>query len=117
MRRRPPRSTRTDTLFPYTTLFRSVHPDAHADVDAQLGGDAGQRLLHAQRGSNGALGVVLVGQRRTEERHDGVADDLVDPASERLDVGDEPPEAAVHEVLDLIRLAPLRPRRVAAQVG
>src|SRR3546814_5582789 len=27
MRRRPPRSTRTDTLFPYTTLFRSV--DGH----------------------------------------------------------------------------------------
>src|SRR3546814_5715272 len=31
MRRRPPRSTRTDTLFPYTTLFRSpggpiLHP-------------------------------------------------------------------------------------------
>src|SRR3546814_8718308 len=24
MRRRPPRSTRTDTLFPYTTLFRST---------------------------------------------------------------------------------------------
>src|SRR3546814_12868490 len=27
MIRRPPRSTRTDTLFPYTTLFRS--PDRH----------------------------------------------------------------------------------------
>src|SRR3546814_973885 len=28
MIRRPPRSTRTDTLFPYTTLFRSQHfPD------------------------------------------------------------------------------------------
>src|SRR3546814_2572439 len=26
MIRRPPRSTRTDTLFPYTTLFRSYHP-------------------------------------------------------------------------------------------
>src|SRR3546814_702467 len=25
MIRRPPRSTRTDTLFPYTTLFRSFH--------------------------------------------------------------------------------------------
>src|SRR3546814_6918509 len=25
MKRRPPRSTRTDTLFPYTTLFRSVY--------------------------------------------------------------------------------------------
>src|SRR3546814_8576661 len=28
MRRRPPRSTRTDTLFPYTTLFRSVQAGA-----------------------------------------------------------------------------------------
>src|SRR3546814_994893 len=28
MIRRPPRSTRTDTLFPYTTLFRSKFPDA-----------------------------------------------------------------------------------------
>src|SRR3546814_15989973 len=29
MRRRPPRSTRTDTHFPYTTLFRSgVRPEA-----------------------------------------------------------------------------------------
>src|SRR3546814_20767276 len=30
MIRRPPRSTRTDTLFPYTTLFRSCEvPDDH----------------------------------------------------------------------------------------
>src|SRR3546814_4787797 len=27
MIRRPPRSTRTDTLFPYTTLFRSISDD------------------------------------------------------------------------------------------
>src|SRR3546814_3440889 len=27
MIRRPPRSTRTDTLFPYTTLFRSLEDD------------------------------------------------------------------------------------------
>src|SRR3546814_2442518 len=33
MIRRPPRSTRTDTLFPYTTLFRSLVPaDEHAVV-------------------------------------------------------------------------------------
>src|SRR3546814_1635656 len=37
MTRRPPRSTRTDTLFPYTTLFRSdgaatpLHPRRAAD--------------------------------------------------------------------------------------
>src|SRR3546814_5037568 len=29
MIRRPPRSTRTDTLFPYTTLFRSANVSAH----------------------------------------------------------------------------------------
>src|SRR3546814_7865656 len=31
MIRRPPRSTRTDTLFPYTTLFRSGHADRLAE--------------------------------------------------------------------------------------
>src|SRR3546814_4923215 len=30
MIRRPPRSTRTDTLFPYTTLFRSTSPASSA---------------------------------------------------------------------------------------
>src|SRR3546814_10757756 len=39
MIRRPPRSTRTDTLFPYTTLFRS-----HVD-DARLAGDL---VLHLE---------------------------------------------------------------------
>src|SRR3546814_4262515 len=34
MIRRPPRSTRTDTLFPYTTLFRSVERK-----QVRLGGD------------------------------------------------------------------------------
>src|SRR3546814_11622763 len=33
MIRRPPRSTRTDTLFPYTTLFRSDGVDADADSE------------------------------------------------------------------------------------
>src|SRR3546814_6373708 len=34
MIRRPPRSTRTDTLFPYTTLFRSPPPTRRASTDA-----------------------------------------------------------------------------------
>src|SRR3546814_8726191 len=32
MIRRPPRSTRTDTLFPYTTLFRSTAPRPHRNI-------------------------------------------------------------------------------------
>src|SRR3546814_8356842 len=38
MIRRPPRSTRTDTLFPYTTLFRSSHGVADRLVAWSVGG-------------------------------------------------------------------------------
>src|SRR3546814_18795241 len=41
--RRPPRSTRTDTLFPYTTLFRSVR---RPDRDRRFGC---ARQAHASR--------------------------------------------------------------------
>src|SRR3546814_15051136 len=34
MIRRPPRSTRTDTLFPYTTLFRSLRRGAGGELGA-----------------------------------------------------------------------------------
>src|SRR3546814_18129690 len=37
MKRRPPRSTRTDTLFPYTTLFRSVKFETEGGVTALFG--------------------------------------------------------------------------------
>src|SRR3546814_5066905 len=49
MIRRPPRSTRTDTLFPYTTLFRSGHPSV---LDFHRG--AGVREYRRPR--NGAPG-------------------------------------------------------------
>src|SRR3546814_7663549 len=41
MRRRPPRSTRTDTLFPYTTLFRSPAQAARARHAVDARGRAG----------------------------------------------------------------------------
>src|SRR3546814_14060658 len=54
MIRRPPRSTRTDTLFPYTTLFRSLDadvPDVLADVvvemDTESGGEHDPEILAA----------------------------------------------------------------------
>src|SRR3546814_13403886 len=44
MIRRPPRSTRTDTLFPYTTLCRSAdHHEAVEDRDARQGDEAHRR--------------------------------------------------------------------------
>src|SRR3546814_18116365 len=44
MIRRPPRSTRTDTLFPYTTLFRSPRAAKLGEDDAvsQRAADAGE---------------------------------------------------------------------------
>src|SRR3546814_5727026 len=44
MIRRPPRSTRTDTLFPYTTLFRSIYPRVDCERRGQkvIGGSAFQ---------------------------------------------------------------------------
>src|SRR3546814_2600815 len=39
MIRRPPRSTRTDTLFPYTTLFRSLDRAAGKGLGGQLADD------------------------------------------------------------------------------
>src|SRR3546814_2927595 len=65
MIRRPPRSTRTDTLFPYTTLFRS-HP-AHAvivadhDLVALIGIRGGSGELLLERGGDR---VAIVEQRR-----------------------------------------------------
>src|SRR3546814_2781263 len=41
MIRRPPRSTRTDTLFPYTTLFRSR--DGREEADALLQRNSGDQ--------------------------------------------------------------------------
>src|SRR3546814_4191843 len=69
MIRRPPRSTRTDTLFPYTTLFRSP--------DRRLG--AARRALPSHRGPSeladaglrhGSAGFAhRAGARRRSEEH------------------------------------------------
>src|SRR3546814_11210761 len=41
MLRRPPRSTRTDTLFPYTTLFRSLDTRVRGFADHRIAGGSG----------------------------------------------------------------------------
>src|SRR3546814_15188467 len=48
MQRRPPRSTRTDTLFPYTTLFRSDRRRHGASWPPQ---SAGQRTWQVAEGT------------------------------------------------------------------
>src|SRR3546814_17261808 len=64
MIRRQPRSTRTDTLFPYTTLFRSdrpvVEPHGVGEDDAPLGHDIqNDGLVHMPRPARLARRRVL----------------------------------------------------------
>src|SRR3546814_3688818 len=69
MIRRPPRSTRTDTLFPYTTLFRSRHHAAaglqHARIDAHEGQRTDIGVVHdLERQRRERCGVVGLARRR-----------------------------------------------------
>src|SRR3546814_19600452 len=61
MIRRPPRSTRTDTLFPYTTLFRSLS-------GAPLAALALQRLRDFRAASGGRVPLIGVGGIATPEQ-------------------------------------------------
>src|SRR3546814_17068079 len=59
MIRRPPRSTRTDTLFPYTTLFRSVLDMRVAQQEVGIDRAFGGEVEH-HRGSDKLLRGDLV---------------------------------------------------------
>src|SRR3546814_1799523 len=48
MIRRPPRSTRTDTLFPYTTLFRSLRSRAQPRIDRYFARGPGERRQRSE---------------------------------------------------------------------
>src|SRR3546814_7681179 len=76
MIRRPPRSTRTDTLFPYTTLFRSafaVPVMQMARIDSGIPGDpaddrsTARRLCRFIDDCKNAFGVAGKNDRRSEE--------------------------------------------------
>src|SRR3546814_5784266 len=83
MLRRPPRSTRTDTLLPYTTLFRSQAPSREAPRAAvtdrrqmrpapaqRQGSERGGRVLHVAAAAHAEEPAVVAsegGLHRSEE--------------------------------------------------
>src|SRR3546814_11655124 len=64
MIRRPPRSTRTDTLFPYTTLFRSTPCGMVVVLEGGLRRGSGQQQQDEHQVGNGWAG------RQGERMHD-----------------------------------------------
>src|SRR3546814_929349 len=75
MIRRPPRSTRTDTLFPYTTLFRSV--DRVDQIEPALAAGATHLLLDNMEPAVLRGAVTLVGGRVPTEASGGVRLDTI----------------------------------------
>src|SRR3546814_5592619 len=75
MIRRPPRSTRTDTLFPYTTLFRSDALGPHREgtcEDAEQRGDGDrQRNDHPPRPAEAQAGRAVAEDREHVAGHAG----------------------------------------------
>src|SRR3546814_8822994 len=93
MRRRPPRSTRTDTLFPYTTLFRSPHLKSE-----RIGVSAGLRFrLRQHVESDGRDGRCL--------NHLLVALESLDEADLRHIGRDERSEEHTSELQSLMRIS------------
>src|SRR3546814_7906943 len=96
MIRRPPRSTRTDTLFPYTTLFRSqlvALDQALAEVTAATFGK--QRVLgtqfHARRVAVLRLAIVTDAQiADLHAAHDVAFDDDFLCRETRIDLHAQP---------------------------
>src|SRR3546814_7722826 len=72
MRRRPPSSTRTDTLFPYTTLFRSyfrrpILPELSSDRRCHLADSAETMSAARDTGMNIRVLNWMISVKRSEE--------------------------------------------------
>ena len=80
-----------------------AHREAEPVSALHLAGVVGERVAQLERRVAGALRVILVGDRRAEERHDAVAGELVDEALEALDALGEDPEEALHDLRPLPR--------------
>ena len=65
---------------------------------------------------NGAARVVLVRDGRAEQRHDAVAEELVDGALVAVDLGQHQLESAAHERMHFLRVEPLGQRGEARHV-
>src|SRR3546814_15189019 len=86
MKRRPPRSTRTDTRFPYTTLFRSERPDDVHDVVVEVDEGHGP-AAEEHRGGDGGEGAGG-GELADEEQQEPDAGVLRHVAGDDLGLGD-----------------------------
>src|SRR3546814_17552574 len=107
MIRRPPRSTRTDTLFPYTTLFRSAHGNSRARAGPRRQAlDVACTVFCRPDRALAAGTQPVVSPRRSASWH---AVDRATPALAAVDAGRNPDAAGAESGA---RLRPRAGRRV-----
>src|SRR3546814_20468373 len=96
MIRRPPRSTRTDTLFPYTALFRSEHAVDDDDEPRHHGDAEHDAMIVAGFGRLGDIGAQAMGLQpfAAPARHLGDDAGLPRPARARDGAADVETKAA-----------------------
>src|SRR3546814_6865160 len=108
MIRRPPRSTRTDTLFPYTTLFRSLGEEARQEGDGQridrlaVRAELHERHVIARRGL--AVPGAVAGDQRAVRPALAEVEPLGEGEAERRDMGTEAVVGALHIFTAVLRL-------------
>ena len=66
---------------------------------------------------DGADGMVLLSQRRAEERHHPVAGEGIEPAPVALHLPGDEGEAPVHDLVDDLRVEPFRQRGETDDIG
>jgi len=95
------------------------HADLHLQAvrSPQLVGVSPDRILHPQRGVTRADGVVLVGDRGAEQRHDAVAHHLVDGALVAMSRLHHPLEHRVEHPAGLLGIAVGQELHGALEVG
>jgi hypothetical protein len=74
-------------------------------------------LAHGERGTDGALGVVLVRDGRAEDRHHRVADELLHRPAEALDLRPQAPVVGREHGAHVLRVELLRSSGEADQIG
>ena len=89
--------------------------DAHAHGDAWL--ERCHYLDELERCSDGALGIVLAGDRRAPDGHHGIADELLDSAAVAFDHLPRCVKVAREEIAHLLGVAVLGERSEADQVA
>ena len=93
--------------------FAGVHRDAHLELVALLR----RPVTDRERRSNRPLRIVLVRHGGAEHGHDGVADELLDHASEPFELCPKAAMVAGKERADVLRIQALGSRGEADQIG